>query len=401
MGDKGFMALLNPAIALLFSLTFLVFWSRQKHRRYILAFAGAYFLLSVGFFNSYLVDFSQHVQRSIVSNGSYLVGTLLLSWGLCQRAGVALPIKLLGAFALAGAAGAMWYAAVDPKIVGRLYSVNFAVGAMFMVTAMKMRPGMSGSVVDRLLFWVVMLTGVQFFIRTSVSLYLDAGMTAVTYHQSTYWAVLSFFVSLFSLAMALSIIAAVAHDIMRQIAGDADTDPLTGLPNRRGFDRRLADNMRRSNRTGLPFSLVVMDIDRFKSINDRFGHQTGDRILEIVGKLLADHIRKQDIAARFGGEEFCILLPDTERASAQMFAESLRSVLELQDYPDLRPGNTVTASFGVAERQAGQSFEELYGAADRALYQAKNDGRNCVKAAAPYFTPASPALNTVRSARQH
>ncbi len=401
MGDKGFMALLNPAIALLFSLTFLVFWTRQRNRRYILAFAGAYFLLSLGFFNSYLVDFSQHILRSIVSNGSYLVGTLLLSWGLCRRAGVVYPIKILAAFALAGAAGAMWFAAVEPNIVGRLYSVNFAVGAMFMITAFKIGNRKTGSVVDRLLFWVVMLTGAQFFIRTSVSLYLDSGMTAATYHQSTYWAVLSFFVSLFSLAMALSIIAAVADDIMRQIAGDADTDPLTGLPNRRGFDRRLVECTHRANRTRLPVSLIILDVDRFKSINDRFGHQTGDQVLKRIGVKLAEQIREQDTAARFGGEEFCILLPDTDRNGAQMFAEGLRTALELQEYPDLPLQKAITASFGVAERQAGQSFEELYAAADRALYQAKNAGRNCVKTAAPYFTPASPALNTVRTAEQH
>ena len=399
MGDKGFMALLNPAIALLFSLTFLVFWTRQRHRHYILAFAGAYCLLSLGFFNSYLVDFSQHVQRSIVSNGSYLVGTLLMAWGLCRRAGVKYPKMVLGAFTAAGAAGALWYAAVEPNIVGRLYSVNFAVGAMFIMTALKIRQSKSTAVVDRLLFWVVMLTGVQFFIRTSVSLYFDAGMTAATYQQSLYWAILAFFVSLFSLLMALSIIAACAHDIMQQVNQSAECDPLTGLLNRLGFDRAVGQTLNPSKT--VPASLLIIDADHFKSVNDQHGHPAGDDVLRELGRLVSDTASSDTISARFGGEEFCILLPNANLASARLFAENLRTIIERHKFDALPAGQRVTVSIGVAELQAGQNFDELYRAADRALYQAKDAGRNCVRAAAAYFKPASPALNTTRLAESH
>ncbi len=401
MGDKGFMALLNPAIALLFSLTFLIFWARQRQRHYILAFAGAYFLLSLGFFNSYLVDFNQHVLRSIVSNGSYLVGTMLLAWGLCRRAEIQLPKSILSAFALAGAAGALWYAAVEPNIVGRLYSVNFAVGGMFVSTALRLRRQSSNTIVDRLLFWVVMLTGVQFFVRTSVSLYFDAGMTAASYHQSHYWAVLSFFVSLFSLLMALSIITACAHDIMQQIAGSADRDPLTNLLNRRAFDRAAAQFESSAKTANVPACLLIVDVDHFKSINDRHGHPVGDSVLRVLGQLISTATTDHQTAARFGGEEFCILLPNTNLASAKLFAENLRALIDQHNFEDLPPKVSVTVSVGVAELKSGQTFDELYRAADRALYQAKDAGRNCVRTASPYFTPTSPALNTARLAENH
>ncbi|MEX0346006.1 MAG: GGDEF domain-containing protein [Rhizobiaceae bacterium] len=399
MGDKGFMALLNPAIALLFSLTFLVFWTRQRHRHYILAFAGAYCLLSLGFLNSYLVDFSQHVQRSIVSNGSYLAGTLLMAWGLCHRAGVQYPKAILGAFTATGAAGALWYAAVEPNIVGRLYSVNFAVGAMFIATALKIRQSKSTAIVDRLLFWVVMLTGVQFFIRTSVSLYFDAGMTAATYQQSFYWEILAFFVSLFSLLMALSIIAACAHDIMQQVHQSAERDPLTGLLNRLGFDRAIGQTLNPSKT--VPASLLIIDADHFKSVNDQHGHPAGDDVLRELGGLVSDAASSNSVSARFGGEEFCILLPNANLASARLFAENLRTMVERHRFDALPASRKVTVSIGVAELQAGQNFDELYRAADHALYQAKDAGRNCVRAAAAYFKPASPALNTIRVAENH
>lgn len=393
MGDTNFLALVNPSIALMFSLTFLAFWSRQRHRRYILAFAGAYFLLAAGFFNSYLVDFSQQLALSMFSNASYLIGTPLLMWGLCRRAKLPTPRTALTVFGLAGASGALWYAVVEPDIVGRLYAVNFAVGGMFIATALRLRAQKTKFVVDRLVFWVILLTGLQFFLRTSISLYLDAGLTAATYRGSHYWAVLNFMISLFSLLVALSIIAACAHDIMRKINEEADTDPLTGLPNRRAFDRQIAEKFRRANQTRLPVSLIVMDIDHFKSVNDRFGHRTGDIVLEGLGSLLSEMVREQDICARFGGEEFCVLLSGTDAAGATLFAEGLRTALQMKKFEGLPPDQTVTASFGVAERQAGQGFEELYAAADRALYQAKNSGRNCTRSAAPYFTPSSPALS--------
>lgn len=393
MGDTNFLALVNPSIALMFSLTFLVFWSRQRHRHYILAFAGSYFLLSAGFFNSYLVDFSQHLFRSVFSNGSYLIGTSLLMWGLCRRAKLPAPSVALTVLGVAGAIGALWYSVVEPKVVGRLYSVNFAVGGMFMITALRLRAQKSDIVVDRLIFWVILLTGLQFFLRTSISLYLDAGLTAATYRGSHYWAVLNLFVSLFSLLVALSIIAACAHDIMRQINEEADTDPLTKLPNRRAFDRQTAERFRRANQTRLPVSLIVMDIDHFKSINDRFGHRTGDVVLEGVGSLLLEMVRKQDVPARFGGEEFCVLLPGTDSTGATLFAEGMRTALALKKFEGLPADQNVTASFGVTERQSGQDFEEVYAAADRALYQAKNSGRNCTRSAAPYFTPSTPALS--------
>ncbi|HSA57437.1 MAG TPA: sensor domain-containing diguanylate cyclase [Gemmatimonadaceae bacterium] len=155
----------------------------------------------------------------------------------------------------------------------------------------------------------------------------------------------------------------------------ASTDALTGLKNRRAFEERLDRELSRSRRHGHPLSLILLDIDHFKSYNDTYGHPKGDEILRIVGRLLTRTMRETDFASRYGGEEFAILLPDTDREGAQHLAERLRHTIESAKWPD-RP---ITASVGVASYSGQASTAEaLIDYADRALYRSKQLGRNRV-----------------------
>ncbi|HEX3630433.1 MAG TPA: sensor domain-containing diguanylate cyclase [Candidatus Dormibacteraeota bacterium] len=158
-------------------------------------------------------------------------------------------------------------------------------------------------------------------------------------------------------------------------------DALTGLNNRREFDRILAQEITRGQQSGQPFSLIVIDIDHFKQINDKYGHQEGDRTLQQVARLIqVVPKRATDAAFRTGGEEFAILMGDTDKAGAVSLSETLRGVAERAEF--LGPGQPVTLSLGVATfpEDAGESVG-LMAAADRALYQAKRGGRNRVQAA--------------------
>ncbi len=153
----------------------------------------------------------------------------------------------------------------------------------------------------------------------------------------------------------------------------ATTDTITGLFNRRHLDSRLVEECQRAERYGRPLSLMLFDIDHFKGINDGFGHAIGDRVLEVIGELVAQNTRDVDIAARHGGDEFAILFPDTDRQGAMQAGEKLRQIIAGRDWSDIAPGLTVTISGGVAERTDGTTLLE---AADRQLYVSKRAGRD-------------------------
>lgn len=158
------------------------------------------------------------------------------------------------------------------------------------------------------------------------------------------------------------------------------TDPLTGLVNRRYLDERFAEELKRSQRYYYPLSLLMIDIDWFKSYNDSFGHQAGDEALRAVAQCIRGSLRNFDVAARYGGEEFCIVLPETDVTAAAVLAERLRAQVATEfgpDNPNVR--RPLTISIGVASlSHALHTTGQITRAADQALYAAKSQGKNCV-----------------------
>ena len=157
------------------------------------------------------------------------------------------------------------------------------------------------------------------------------------------------------------------------------TDPLTGLHNRRYLEARLAEELSRSKRYHYPLSFMMIDIDDFKLYNDRNGHQAGDRALEITAQCLRAELRKVDVASRYGGEEFSILLPQTSLEEAGVIADRIRRKIMTTSFPHSKtqPLNRVTVSIGLSTFSATlDSTEAIVRAADRALYHAKNHGKN-------------------------
>jgi diguanylate cyclase (GGDEF)-like protein len=161
----------------------------------------------------------------------------------------------------------------------------------------------------------------------------------------------------------------------------AITDDLTGLVNRRRFIEALDAEIERARGFGSALTIVLADLDNFKQVNDEFGHHGGDVVLRAFADLIRSHVRDVDVSGRIGGEEFAILLPDTDGAGAARVAERMRQSLNEVAIP-LSDGAAihVASSFGVAELAPGQAGDDLLRAADAALYRAKDAGKNRVVA---------------------
>jgi two-component system, cell cycle response regulator len=175
----------------------------------------------------------------------------------------------------------------------------------------------------------------------------------------------------------------------------AHIDPLTGLPNRRALMERLQYEWARIERHGGRLSFIMADIDHFKRVNDRYGHHVGDQVLQKVAGAIAGQCRETDLPARFGGEEFAIVVPNEAAATARHLAERCRQEIAKACLCIHDETVTTTASFGVADVQGVSSWETLMKQADEALYHAKQAGRNQVQmadggAAPPPFAPVDP-----------
>jgi diguanylate cyclase (GGDEF)-like protein len=187
-----------------------------------------------------------------------------------------------------------------------------------------------------------------------------------------------------AVALVVVVVRALAirqERLIAQLAQEARVDPLTGLLNRRGFDERLALELARAARDRTWLTVVRFDIDRFKQVNDSYGHDTGDQVLAWLGGAVSEHIRGVDAAARVGGDELVVVLPRADAQAGQSLAERIRALVA-DGGPD---GIAVSVSAGVASALAPQSSREILEEADRALYRAKATGRDriVVGASAP------------------
>lgn len=235
------------------------------------------------------------------------------------------------------------------------------------------------------LFWIFPCLVTSFFLaRPRLAILINIGAILALMAQVE---IFRSMVQMWSFAAGAVVVSACAYVFAHRNESQrerlehlATIDPLTGVRNRRSMDQELALAVANADRTGLPYSVALLDLDHFKKINDDYGHSVGDEVLVDMVALTQQNTRKTDHLFRYGGEEFVLLLPGTHGAGLKTALSNLQQVLRKHlKYP----GGPVTASFGVAQLLVGESVDSWLARADAALYRAKASGRDCIIYADP------------------
>ena len=392
MQEQLLFGFLAPIIAFLISMNFFVFWSRQTEARHILAFAGAFALCSLSILLSHNLIPGLSYPNIIIAVVLDTVSLGLLILGSCARAKIKTPYALISATGVVGLiAGYIAITSSDLAAL-RLAPVNGVQAVLLFVCGwIWLKDANSEQISNHRSISVILFTFAIFCAAFPFVMYAQPNAPlAANYQHSVSWMLFNFGIILMVMVAGLSIVSILTDDMLKIIRSISSTDLLTGLKTRRAFEEEYEAIFRKLERSPLPLSMIIADIDHFKSVNDTYGHQTGDRVIATFGKLLTECSRETDLVARIGGEEFCIVLWNADAAGARLVAENMRTQFQTAQFEGMPKHKKLTSSFGVATLKNGEIAEELYHRADQALYLAKEEGRNRVCLDQTHLEPVTP-----------
>lgn len=380
MSGAGFILAINLVVAGLLAAAFLAIAAYDRRR-----VAGSWMALGYGLMMVYFgLEFAiaSFGRSALVLVGAFafcLAALVAMNVALARKYADSVPWRLLlGLFAVSVLVNiGIQPLPRDSFVRQMLYQLPyFAMGVVgaWIVFGARARRGL-----DNLLVGVLAAFSFQFVAKPFLAAsFGGVGAHPNQYITTTYAQISQALGTVFVLAMALLMLVILMRDIAEDMTRRSETDALSGLYNRRGFEDRVRFCLRRALQTGVPVSLVICDLDRFKAVNDTYGHAAGDQAIEIFAATLRAHLREADVAGRIGGEEFAVVLPATNLAGARLFAEAVRAALSRARIEALPSTTRLTASFGVAELLRGERYSELLHRADAALYYAKQNGRDRV-----------------------
>jgi diguanylate cyclase (GGDEF)-like protein len=384
-----FISLLNPGIGLLLAAAFFMLWYNQRHQTYILIASISYLLMIVGFLLQDVVPSLPHDFNRVPSNFSFLLAAMTMAMAILQRYRVPVPHLLMAIIIAVGMAGQVWFLWISPNIAIRIYFVSSSLGAIFLLIAIRLYRVEKPHLIDHLLLWTVSAAAANFILRPLLIAWL-VGLQgdAENFQHSIYWTTVQFTQAMMSIMVALTLMVSVAIDLMNELRQRANTDQLSGLLNRRGFEEQAAEALRISALHERSVVLLIADIDHFKHINDTYGHAVGDKVISMFGNLVALTAGAGSVAGRIGGEEFAILIPGADVGAGRAYAERLRNDLPATSGAQLPAELRPTISLGLHVDSCRVSLHELLASADAALYEAKRSGRDRVSV----FKPGVPLV---------
>lgn len=390
MNGAVFALAVNAGLALLFAASFAVIALSYRAQRSALGFCAAYVIGALTPISELLVRFSSMTSLFMVTSYATFLGSLLmLTVALEAFHGLRRSWRVIATLFLTGMVlrAIIWGGTRNTIGYEIVYQLPFAVAAV-LTAVMAVRVGRS-----RPLYVVLSasygLIALQFVTKPFFAVAFGSGRTAQEYSTSTYALFSQACTGVLMVGTGLLLLLIVVQRAVAQSQLDAETDPLSDIANRRGFDRQAQEAFARAVRLGRPLSAVMFDLDHFKSINDSHGHAVGDQVIAAFAGLLRRTAPQSAIVARIGGEEFAMLLERTTAESACLSAQAIRVAIA-----DLATGGLpgVTVSGGVAERREGDSLADLMRRADRASYRAKEEGRDRICVARDAIQSATGAV---------
>lgn len=369
---EHFGALAHPAVALTIGLFFFGGWL-AKRVDYFLPIALAYLAFSVGISLQIVAFPSQPVVNALLTGAIYATALLCFYYGLVRAGGGSPSWLMLVAITLLFLGFRFLYTAHEFNSIKRIYALQIFMASIFLLACWNIRGLLrQGNGAERFMFLCVFFFGLSILPRT----FLTVGTNSFRYgyDNTPYWTSTQITLNAFIVIFSLSLLLVYSSNRLRKVEQEAFLDPLTRLNNRSGFHSKVEALRARCE----SYSLIIIDIDKFKSVNDRYGHVIGDKVLATISRVILESIRETDEASRYGGEEFLVFLPECGIDEAYKIAERLRSNLEKKEMHDIVKGLYCTASLGVAEFSSEIATRTAYRYVDQLLYSAKGKGRNQV-----------------------
>jgi diguanylate cyclase (GGDEF) domain len=309
---------------------------------------------------------------------TFLFALMLCMVGLARHYRLAPPWRLLAALALGSLLVNLLILDMPRAslVRGLLYQAPYALAQAVGVGIILAYPRRRA--LDIALLVLFVLSALQFLAKPFLAMQIGSGAAPQAYLTSTYAAFSQSAGAVLLIANGLLMLLIIVRDVMADMTARSETDTLSGLHNRRGFERRTESAMETARRSGLPAVMVVADLDHFKQINDSFGHAAGDGVITAFARVLGECADERMVLGRLGGEEFAVFIPGANPGAGRLYAETVRSALGGLSMAELGITRPISASFGVAPLRAGDTQSDLLRRADAALYEAKTGGRDRV-----------------------
>jgi diguanylate cyclase (GGDEF)-like protein len=384
MAGASFILAINLFIAALFALAFFLVAATHRSdgtpRWFALAYCFGLFYIGAEF----ILPIQVNARLTYTAGFAAFLGAMTcVTIGIASRYRLPTPWLLIGVVAVLSVI-ANWLAYdLGRNSMVRMFAYQAPYALLQAVAAHLVWRSRRRQPMDVALLVLFCLSVLQFLSKPLVAQWTGGvGDFAQSYIATTYALYSQSLGAILQVAVGLLTLLMLVRDMLVEVTARSETDPLSSLLNRRGFEDRAVAALTSASQSGLPLALVAGDLDSFKAINDNFGHDTGDQVIMAFASLLAGNSPGKAIVSRMGGEEFAVLLPGTNLVAARLYAETLRAAFASKPIGALPSHVRVTASFGVAEFDGRESLSDLRRRADAALYVSKRAGRDRVSVAA-------------------
>ena len=359
MGGANFILAINLFVAGLLAAAFMAITLYDVGRASARWLAFGYLLGMAYYAIEFAIPVFDNARPAVVAGFSVFLGaTIAFNGGLAHKYQVAPPWTPMLVFLAAASIAVYAVQDLPRQSLARMMAYQLPYAAMqFVGLGIVWSSRQRRDRLDHVLMAVLGASALQFVSKPFIAAALGGwGANPQAYLRSNYALVSQSLGTMFALAIALLILVIMVRDVLAEVRSRSEIDTLSRLLNRGGFERHAERAMREAARKGIPVTLVIADLDHFKSINDNFGHASGDRVIEAFAGFLREAAADHHVAGRIGGEEFAIILPGTNLAAARLFAEGTRNAFGTLPIEGLPQDHRCTASFGVAELHARRRF---------------------------------------------